>query len=152
MSGLGYIARHPATAYTNVASVIGQLVTSADTPITLKKMRLESGVTSAGQAVVVLQAGYYATAHAAGTTGTPQPTARRNTLSADTAFRFASATLGTTFTAIREFQWNIAMPWEWQEGDDDFIWEIPAANNWALILPNAAGTPTISGEFAFVER
>jgi hypothetical protein len=152
MSGLAYTARHPATAYTNVASVIAQLVTSADTPITIKRIQLQSGVTSSSQAVVVLQAGYYATAHAAGTTGTPQPIARRNTLAADTAFRFASATLGTTFTVVREWQWNIAMPWDEQFGDEDLNWEVPAANNWALILPNASGTPTISGAVDFVER
>ena len=152
MSGLAYTARHPATAYTNVASVIAQLVTSADTPITLKKMRLEGGVTSANQGIVVVQAGFYATPHAAGTVGTPLAKARRNTLACDTAFRYASATLGTTFTVWREWQWNIAIPWEDQPGDPMLEMEIPAATNFALILPSASGTPTISGEFEFEER
>ena len=152
MSGLAYTARHAATAYTNAASVILQLTTSADTPITLKKIQLQAGVTSAGQSVVVLQAGYYATGHAAGTTVTPGAIVRRNTLAADTAVRIASATLGTTFTVVREWEWNIAMPFEEQFGDDALEWEVQASNVWALILPSASGTPTISGAIDFVER
>jgi hypothetical protein len=153
MSGLAYTARHPATAYTNVASVIMQLVASADTPLTVKKMQLQSGVTSAGQAIVVLQAGRYVTPHASGTTGTPQAINRRAaSIAAEATFRFASATLGTTLTIFKEWQWNIAMPWEEQFGDEDLDFEIPAGDNFVLLLPNASGTPTLSGGIDFVER
>jgi hypothetical protein len=152
MSGLAYHAMHTATAYTNAASVIFQLTTSADTPISIEQVKLQSGVTSSAQAIVRVQFGTYATGHAAGTTVTPTATQRRNTLAADTVVRIASATLGTTFTALREFQWNIAMPFEEQFGWDDIKLEIPAATVFAIILPAASGTPTLSGGIDFVER
>lgn len=152
MSGLSYHAMHTATAYTNVASVIYQLTTSADTPITLEQVKLQSNATSSGQSVVRVQFGTYATGHAAGTTVTPTSTQRRNTLAADTVVRIASATLGTTFTALREFQWNIAMPFEEQFGWEEIKMEIPAATAFAIILPAASGTPTLSGGVDFVER
>lgn len=152
MSGLTYRARHPSTAYTNVASVIAQLTTSADTPITINRVKLQANVISSGQAIVVVQFGVYATGHAAGTTGTPLATQRRNTLAADTTFRYASATLGTTFTAIDEFQWNTAMPWEDVMGMEEIKIEIPAASVFAIIFPSGPGTPTVSGSIDFMER
>lgn len=152
MSGLTYKCRHPATAYTNAASVIMQCLTSSDTPITVNRLKLQANVISSGQAIVIVQVGTYATGHAAGTSLAPLATQRRNTLAADTVFRYQSTTLGTTFTAIDEFQWNTAMPWEDTFGMDSIKWEVPAATAWAVLFPAGPGTPTISGSIDIEER
>lgn len=151
MSGLQYTARHTATAYTNAASVIYQLVTSAACPITLNRIQLQSSVTTSSQAVVTLQAGWYATAHAAGTSVTPAALQKKNTVSSATACRIASATMGTTFTPLYEWQWNIALPFDLVLGMDSLKIEVPAATTFALILPNASGTPTLSGAIDYTE-
>ena len=151
MSGLQYTAKHASTAYTNAASVIFQLTTSAACPITINRIELQSGVTTSSQAVVVLQWGWYAAAHAAGTAVTPAPLQKKNTVSAATACRIASATMGTSFTAVREWQWNIALPFDHVLGMDSLKIEVPAATTWALILPAASGTPTLSGAIDFTE-
>ena len=152
MSGLQYTARHTATAYTNAASVLFQLTTSAACPITLNRIQLQSSVTTSSQAVVTLQAGYYATGHAAGTSVTPVALNKKNTVSAATACRIASATLGTSFTPVLyEWQWNIALPFDLVLGMDSLKIEVPAASVFALILPNASGTPTLSGAIDFTE-
>ena len=151
MSGLQYTAKHASTAYTNAASVIFQLTTSSACPITINRIELQSGVTTSSQAVVTLQWGYYATGHAAGTTVTPVPLQKKNTVSPATACRIASATLGTTFTVYKEWQWNIALPFDHGLGMDALKIEVPASTVWALILPSASGTPTLSGAIDFTE-
>lgn len=152
MSGLTYKARHLNTAYTNVANVIMQLTTSADTPITIHRFKLQANVISSGQAIVVVQYGTYATGTGGGTSATCVATQRRNTLAADTAFRYASTTMGTTFTTFDEFQWNTAMPWEDVMGMESLKLEIPAATAFAIIFPSGPGTPTVSGSIDFEER
>ena len=149
--GLAYIARHPATAYTNAASVIFQLSAGATDPMVIHQFVLQSSALTSAQAVVDVQWGYYASATAGGTSGTPAAVIKRNTIAAAAAFRYASATLGTTFTVVDEFQWNIAAPWESTNGLPQTKIEVPAAVVWALILPNASGTPTISGHVTFEE-
>jgi hypothetical protein len=151
MSGLIYEARHPATAYTNAASVIFQLVAAAGSPFTVHQLKLQSNTLTSAQAIVTVQWGFYVTPHAAGTLLAVQPTVQRNTVSPATAFRYASATLGTTFTAVDEFQWNLAAPWEATNGLPALKYEVQAGKNWALILPNASGTPTISGTVTIEE-
>jgi len=151
MSGLAYTFRHTATAYTNAASAVFQMTTSAACPITINRIELQSAVTTSSQAVVVLQWGTYVTAHAAGTSYTPKPLVPKNTVSSATACRFASATLGTTFAVYKEWQWNIALPFDHVLGMDPLKIEIPAATTWALILPNASGTPTLSGAIDYSE-
>jgi hypothetical protein len=151
MSGLQYTAKHAATAYTNAASVVFQLTTSAACPITINRVELQSSVTTSSQAVVVLQWGYYATPHAAGTSVTPLTLTKKNTVSSATACRIASATMGTTFTPYREWQWNIALPFDHVLGMDALKIEVPAATTWALILPSASGTPTLSGAIDYSE-
>lgn len=152
MSGLAYTAHHPATAYTNAASVIAQLVAAAGVPITLKRLELQANVISSGQAIAVVQLGSYGTPHAAGTVGTLQPIMRRNSVSPQTAFRYASATLGTTFMPWKTWQWNLAIPWEQQFGDEALEFQIAGAGNCALILPSAIGTPTLSAALDIVEH
>ena len=149
--GLSYIARHPATAYTNVASVVFQLATTANHPITIHQFRLQSSALTSAQAIIDCQVGYYATATAGGTGGTLSPIISRNTVTPLTAFRFASATLGTTFTVVDEFQWNIAAPWEDTRGLPQTKYDVAYSSVWALILPNASGTPTISGSLVVEE-
>lgn len=151
MSGLNYTARHTATAYTNAASVIYQLTTSAACPITINRIELQSGVTTSSQAVVTLQWGYYTAGHAAGTSVTPVPLQKKNTVSSATGVRIASATMGTTFAPYKEFQWNIALPFDHVLGMDSLKIEVPAGTVWALILPGASGTPTISGAIDWTE-
>jgi hypothetical protein len=151
MSGLVYIAKHASTAYTNAASVVFQLTTATGSPLTIHQFKLQSNALTSAQAIVICQWGYYATGTAAGTSYTPQATVLRNTVAPATTFRFASATLGTTFTAVDEFQWNIAAPWESTNGLPASKIEVQAGKVWALILPNASGTPTISGDITFEE-
>lgn len=152
MSGLSYTADHPATAYTNAASVIAQIVAAAGVGFTLKRIELQSNQTSAGQAIAVVQLGSYATPHASGTSGTIRPINRRNTVSPASAFRYASATLGTTFTPWKTWQWNIALPFEQQFGDEDLEFEIAGGGNCALLLTAGIGTPTLSASLDIVEH
>lgn len=152
MSGLGYIARHTATAYTNAASILFQLSTAAGGPITINRIELQSSVTTSSQAVVVVQAGYYATGSAAGgSTPTPQPLSKKNTVSSTVGVRIATATMGTTFTPYFEWQWNIALPFDYVLGMEDLKINVPASTAWALILPSASGTPTLSGGVSYSE-
>lgn len=151
MSGLTYVAKHASTAYTNAASVIFQLTAAAGSPFTIHQWKLQSSALTSAQAVVVLQWGFYATAHAAGTVYVPQALVQRNTVAPATVFRFASATLGTTFNIVDEWQWNIAAPWEDTRGLPSTKIEVQATKVWALVLPNASGTPTISGDLTFEE-
>ena len=152
MSGLDYTVRHTATAYSNAVSVIFQGVTSAACPITINRIELQSAVTTSSQAVVVIQWGIYTgAAHAAGTPVTPKALAPKNTLSSATAWRIASATLGTTFAVYKEWQWNIALPFDHVLGMPSLKIEVPAATVWALVLPAAAGTPTFSGSVDYTE-
>jgi hypothetical protein len=150
--GLSYIVRHPSTAYTNAASVIMQLTAGATDAFTLHQFKLQSNVLTSSQAIVICQWGYYATkTSSGGTAATPNPLTKRNTVSAATAGYYATATLGTTLTVYGEFQWNLAAPWEDTRGLIPSKIEVPAAAVWALVLPNASGTPTISGEFLIEE-
>ncbi len=151
MAGLGYKARHTATAYTNAASVIFQLSTSSASPITIQRIQLQSSATTSAQSVITLQYGTYATGHAAGTTVTPQAITRRNAASSNTGVRIASATLGTTFTPIDEIQWNIALPLDLVFGLPSLQIEMAASQVFALIIPSASGTPTLSGSIDWVE-
>ena len=151
MSGLTYTVRHAATAYTNFQSVIFQAKTSAACPITINRIELQSGVTTSSQAIVIIQSGTYTTEHSAGASVIPKALAIKNTASSATAWRIASATLGTTFAVTREWQWNIALPFDHVLGMESLKIEIPAATVWAIILPNASGTPTISGAIDYTE-
>lgn len=154
MSALGYTSRHPKSTYTNATWVIFQLATTASVVATLRNLKLQSAAKSDSQLVLSLQAGYYATAHAAGTSITPSPTMKRNSIAAVSAVRVASVTMGTTFTPIRDYQWNIAMPFEQNFDDPGLEWEIPVSTVWALIIAAAPGAvpADISGSLDHEER
>jgi hypothetical protein len=154
MSGLGYIARHPAVAYGSVAAsqVIFQLTAAAGDPLTIKKIKLQSSAVTSGQAIYGLQWGFYVTGHAAGTSLTPLANNQRNGTATSAAFRYASATLGTTFTIIEEFQWNIALPFEETEGLPVSEIEVKGAGVWAMLLTTQSITPTLSGSVLYEER
>lgn len=154
MSGLSYTARHPATAYSSVAAsqVIFQLTTGATVSATIKKIELQSSAVTSGQAIYGIQWGYYATGTAGGSTTTPAPVVKRNSVAAAAAFRYASSTLGTTFTVVDEYQWNIALPFEVTNGLSQTEIEVPANTAWALLLTTQSVTPTFSGKLTFEER
>lgn len=154
MSAFGYTSRHAKTTYTNATWVIFQLVTSAAVVATLRNLKLQSAAKSDAQLILQLQAGYYATGHAAGTSVTPAPTNKRNTVAATAAVRTGSVTMGTTFTPVRDYQWNISMPFEQNFDDPGLEWDIPVSTAWALIIAAAPGAvpADITGTLDHEER
>jgi len=150
--GLSYRVNIAATAITNVATVVIQGTNSATVPIALQRVEFQSNQTGATQTVIPLQFGTYATASGAGGV-VPVASAieRRNSTAATTVFRALTATLGTTFTILEEYQWNGATPFDMVYGKELSAPVIQAVIVWAWIIPSAAGTPTISGKVTFEE-
>lgn len=154
MSGLGYLARHPATPYSSTAAsqVIMQLTAGSANPLTIKKIMLQSSAVTSGQAIYGIQWGWYVAGTAGGTLATPQALMKRNSVATAAAFRYQTATLGTTFSVIGEYQWNISLPFEETEGLAITEIEVPAGGVWALLLTTQSVTPTLSGGVIYEER
>jgi hypothetical protein len=146
MAGLTYVMANTPTAVTNTAWVIAQITTAAGSPLTIHQFRLQSSALTSGQAVNTVQWGYYATGTSTNTVALPVVKAEthRNTIAAAFTPYGMTATMGTTFTVFDQFQWNIALPWEDTRGLVQTKIEVDAGKAWALILPNASGTPTIN--------
>lgn len=151
MSGLQFVARATATAVTNAPTVLLQATPSSASPITLNRFKLQSNVISSSQAIVQVQYVFYATGTGSGTTITPVALTKRMTVASNTAFRSFTTTMGTTPTVIAEFQWNTAMPWEDVLGMDSLKIDVNASQAFAVILPAASGTPTLSMTLEYTE-
>ena len=153
MSGLTYVMANTPTAITNNAWVIAQLTTAAGSPVTVHQFRLQSSALTSAQAVVTVQVGLYATGTSTNTVALPviKPLVQRNTVATATTPYGMTATMGTTFTILDQFQWNIAAPWEDTMGLPATKYEVQAGKVWAIILPNASGTPTINATVKFEE-
>lgn len=152
MPGLSYVVRHSALAYTAAPNVIFQLTTSASVPIMIERIELQSNNLTSAQSMASLQWGYYATGTSTGgSTPTPTPLIKRLSNSAATGVRINTATMGTTFTAYDEWQWNTALPFDHVMGLDSLKILVPVSTAWALIFPSSPGTPTISGAVYFTE-
>jgi hypothetical protein len=141
-----------ATAITNAATVVAQGTPSAAVPIRIHRIELQTNQTGSTQSIIPLQMGTYTTGTSTGgATPTPSPTLRRNTVAAASAWRVLTATMGTTFALLQEWQWNGATPFDMVFGKDATVPEIEVSKPWALIIPSASGTPTVSGSITFEE-
>ena len=147
MAGRHYVMANAPTAITNNAWVIAQLTCGATQPLTVHQFRLQTNVLTSAQTVVTVQVGTYATGSAVGAiqTATLKPIETWNTIAASATPYGMTTTLGTTFTCINAFQWNLALPWEDTRGLQPSKYEVQATKCWAVILPSPAGTPTLSG-------
>lgn len=140
------------TAITNAATVLAQLTASAGKPIRLKRIELQSNQTGSTQSIIPVQLGTYTTATStAGVTPTPKAVDRGVTTAAATAARCLTATLGTTFAVIDSYQWNGANPFDMVFGLTEIQYEFAVSSIVALIIPSAAGTPSITGKLTFEE-
>lgn len=140
------------TSITNAATVVWQGTTGSANPIRIYRIELQSNQTGATQTVIPLQFGTYATGTSTGgTTPTPSPVIRRNSVSAVTAWRCLTATLGTTFTILQDWQWNGATPFDYVMGLTPIQFEIQSSVVCALIIPTASGTPGLTGAVYFEE-
>lgn len=150
--GLVYRVSIAPAAITNAATVVIQGANAAGAPSRVHRIELQTNQTGSTQAIIPLQLGRYATASGAGGT-TPTATAvlRRNTVTALTTFRALTATLGTTFTVLQDWQWNGATPFDMVFGKDVSVPEFAISEVWAVIIPSAAGTPTVSGSVTYEE-
>lgn len=141
-----------ATAITNAPTVVWQATAQAIVPVRIYRIELQSNQTGSTQTVIPLQLGTYATGTAAGgLTPTPNPVIQRNSVAAVTAFRTLTATMGTTFTIKQDWQWNGATPFDYVMGLSALQPEITSATVWALIIPTASGTPSLTGSVWFEE-
>ena len=141
-----------ATAITNAATVVAQGTNSASKPVRLKRIELQSNQTGSTQTVIPVQLGTYATGTStAGVTPTPKAVDRGITTAASTAFRCLTATLGTTFTVIDAYQWNGANPFDMVFGLTEIQYEFAVSAVWAIIIPAASGTPSLTGKLTFEE-
>ena len=154
MSGLGYVMSNTPTAITNNAWVIAQYITSASNPITVLQFRLQTANLTSAQSVVTVQWGYYATGTSTNTVALPvvKPIVKRNNVTAAGTPYGMTATMGTTFTIYDQVQWNTAAPWEDTMGLEPLKIEVPVSTAFAIILPNASGTPTMNCTLKFEER
>jgi hypothetical protein len=140
------------TAITNAATVIAQLTCSAGKPIRLKRIELQSNQTGSTQAIIPVSLGTYATATSTGgVTPTAKPVDAGNTVAAATTVRALTATLGTTFTQLDEWQWNGANPFDMVFGLSETQYEFAVSTKVALIIPAASGTPSLTGKITFEE-
>lgn len=152
MSGIPFTARAPSTAVTNAATVLVQATPSSASPITIHKIKLQSNTLTSSQAIAVVQWGFYATGTGSGTAITPVcPIKRLSGVSSNTVFKSFTTTMGTTFTVLDEVQWNICAPWDETFGMSELKIEVPASQAFAIILPNASGTPTINVTLQYSE-
>lgn len=140
------------TAITNAATVLAQLTCSAGKPVRLKRIELQSNQTGSTQAIIPVSLGTYTTATSTGgVTPTPKAVDRGNTVAAATAARCLTATLGTTFAQLDEWQWNGANPFDMVFGLSETQYEFAVSSIIALIVPSASGTPSLTGKITFEE-
>jgi hypothetical protein len=153
MSGRHYIMANAPTAITNNAWVIAQLTAGATQPLTVHRYKLQTNVLTSAQSVVTVQFGTYATGTSTNTVALPVIKAKEtwNTIAASATPYGMTATLGTTFTVFDQFQWNLALPWEDTLGLIPIKYELQATKVFAIILPNASGTPTLNCSVDFEE-
>lgn len=153
MSGRHYVMANTPTAITNNPWVIAQITCGATQPITIHQFRLQTNVLTSAQSVVTLQVGTYATGTSTNTVALPviKGLETWNTIASSSTPYGMTATLGTTFTILDQVQWNLALPWEDTRGLLPSKYEVQATKVWALILPNASGTPTVNASVLFEE-
>jgi len=150
--GLTYRVSIAPAAITNAATVVIQGANAAGAPVRIHRIELQTNQTGSTQSIIPLQFGTYATASGAGgTVPVASAVVRRNSVAALTVFRALTATLGTTFTVLQDWQWNGATPFDMVFGKDVSVPEINVSIVWAVIIPSAAGTPTVSGSVTFEE-
>jgi len=153
MAGRHYVMANAPTAITNNAWVIAQLTCGATQPLTVHQFRLQTNVLTSAQTVVTVQVGTYATGTSTNTVALPviKPLETWNTIAASATPYGMTATLGTTFTILDQFQWNLALPWEDTRGLQPSKYDVQSTKVWAIILPNASGTPTLNASVMFEE-
>lgn len=140
------------TAITNAATVIAQLTASAGKPVRLKRIELQSNQTGSTQSIIPVALGTYTTATSTGgVTPTPKAVDRGVTTAAATAARCLTATMGTTFAQLDEWQWNGANPFDMVLGLTEMQYEFAVSSIIALIIPSASGTPSLTGKITFEE-
>lgn len=138
---------------TAAATVILQGTNSAAKPIRLKRIQMQSNNTGSTQQVVTVSLGYYATGTAGGTTPVAVPVDEGLTgvYSPTTVFKSVTTTLGTTFTNKMTWQWNTANPFDIVDGLLELQDEFPASKVWAIILPTAPTSFSLTGTVNFEE-
>lgn len=140
------------TAITNAATVLAQLTTSAGKPLRLKRIELQSNQTGSTQTIIPVSLGTYTTATSTGgVQPTPKAVDQGITTAAATAARCLTATLGTTFAQLDQWQWNGANPFDQTLGFTESQYEFAVSKVIALIIPSASGTPSITGKLTFEE-
>lgn len=127
---------------TSNPSVLLQGTPSSSKPIRIKRFELSSNNTGAGQQIVVLSYGFYASATAGGATATavPKDEGLTGVYTPATTFKANTTTLGTTFTQKKSWQWNTANPFDLVDGLLELQEEIPAGKVFAFIFPSAPGS------------
>ncbi len=150
MAGLTYSAVFANQSVSATQDLL-ELLTSADTPITIHRLELSAGVTT--QEVVQLQLVTRTTAGSGGSSVTPAATNRRNTIAADTAVNRQVTTPGTLGVTLHAYQWNLVMPIDLVLGKAALEIEIPAATRVGIHLASApSGARNLSGVVEFEER
>ena len=137
------------------AFVVLQGTNSASKPTRLKRIELQSNQTGSTQQIVQIQLVTYATATGTGGT-TPTATTIDDALvgvyTPSTTFRAGTATMGTTPTNKKLWQWNTANPFDLVDGLLEIQAEFAVSKVWALIIPTAPGVSfSITGTVAFEE-
>lgn len=140
------------TAITNAATVLAQGTLSAGKPIRIKRIELQSNQTGLTQSVIPVSLGTYTTATGTGgVTPTAKAVDRGNTTTGATVWRCLTATLGTTFAQLDEWQWNGASFFDMTFGLTETQYEFSVSAVMALIIPAASGTPSITGKITYEE-
>jgi hypothetical protein len=138
---------------TAAPTVIIQGTNSANKPIRLKRIQLQSNNTGSSQQVILVSFGFYATGTSAGSTPVAVPTDEGLTgvYTPATVFKAITTTMGTTFTNKMTWQWNTANPFDIVDGLAELQDEDAAAKVWALILPSAPTAFSLTGTVNFEE-
>lgn len=150
MSGLNYTALFENQSVSAVQDLL-EILTSADTPISVHRIQASAGVTTQEICRVILLT--RTTAGSGGSSVTPVATNRRNTLAADATANRQVTTPGTGGVNLHAWQWNLVMPLDIVLGKEDLVIEIPAATRIGLNLASApGGARSLSGEVEWSER
>lgn len=150
MSSLNYTALFENQSVSATQDLL-ELLTSADTPISIHRLQLSAGVTTQEICRVILQ--LRTTAGSGGSAVTPVATNRRNTLAADVVANRQVTTPGTGGAQLHAWQWNLVMPLDIVLGKEDLVIEIPAATRVGFSLASApGGARSMSGEVEWGER
>src|SRR5579859_1734262 len=120
------------------ASVVIQGSNSSAKPTRLKRIEIQSSQTGSNQQVVTLQLVTYATGTASG--GTARTAAAEDdslvgVYAPATSWYAATATIGTTPTVKKTWQWNTANPFDYVAGLLELQTEFAVSKVWAIIIP-----------------